>query len=68
VLERLHLPAAACLAIEDSRNGLDAALAAGLPSIITANDYTRGQDFSGALAVLPDLCAVTLTSLRALLP
>jgi beta-phosphoglucomutase-like phosphatase (HAD superfamily) len=67
VLERLHLPAADCLAIEDSRNGLDAALAAGLPSIITENDYTRGQDFSGAMAVLLDLRAVTLTSLRALL-
>jgi len=66
VLERLHLPAAACLAIEDSSNGLTAALAAGLPTLVTENGYTRGQDFTGALAVLPDLGAVTLTSLRAL--
>ena len=51
VLERLALPAAACLALEDSENGLRAALAAGLPTVITCNDYTRAQDFSGALLV-----------------
>ncbi len=64
VLERLQLPAAACLAIEDSAHGLRAALAAGLPTLVTEAQYTRGQDFSGALAILPDLGGVTLETLR----
>jgi HAD superfamily hydrolase (TIGR01509 family) len=55
VLDRLHLPAAACLAIEDSANGLAASLGAGLPTLVTASEYTRNQDFSGAVAVLADL-------------
>ena len=66
VLERLGLPAAACLAVEDSGNGLQAALAAGIPTVVTENDYTRGQDFSGALAVLPDFAATVLDELRVL--
>jgi HAD superfamily hydrolase (TIGR01509 family) len=63
VLERMALRAADCLAIEDSANGLRAALAAGLPTLITAAQYTRGDDFSGALAVLPDLGGTTLEQL-----
>lgn len=55
VLERLGLPAAACLAIEDSAHGLAAARSAGIPAIVTENRYTRGQNFGGALAVLPSL-------------
>jgi HAD superfamily hydrolase (TIGR01509 family) len=55
VLERLRLPPPACLALEDSGAGLRAASAAGLRTIITVNDYTRAQDFSGALTVLSDL-------------
>ena len=55
VLERLGLPAAECLAIEDSRAGLLAARAAGIATVVTFNDYTRGEDFEGALRVLPGL-------------
>ena len=55
VLDRLRLPAAACLALEDSGNGLRAALGAGLPTLVTLGEYTRDHDFSGALAVLSDL-------------
>lgn len=55
VLERLGLPAGACLAIEDSRNGLRAALAAGLPCLVTPALYTGEDDFAGALAVLDGL-------------
>jgi HAD superfamily hydrolase (TIGR01509 family) len=66
VLERLGLPAAACLALEDSENGLKASLGAGLPTVITENDYTRGQDFAGALAVLPDLGNATLADIHAI--
>jgi len=64
VLERLNLPAAACLALEDSENGLQSSRAAGIPTLITENAYTHGQDFSGALKVLPDLAAITLADLR----
>lgn len=52
VLDRLGLEPESCLAIEDSENGLQASLAAGLPTIVTVNDYTRGQDFTGALRVV----------------
>jgi len=55
VLERLHLPAAACVAFEDSENGLRAGLAAGLTTIVTVNDYTRTQNFEGAALVLDHL-------------
>lgn len=51
-LTELRLPARDCLALEDSDNGLHAALAAGLPTVITTNEYTRGQEFPGAVAVL----------------
>lgn len=64
-LERLGLPADACLAFEDSANGLQAARAAGLPVIVTPNSFTAHQDFSGALRVLPSLQGVTLEQLRA---
>jgi HAD superfamily hydrolase (TIGR01509 family) len=55
VLEQLGLARNECLAIEDSAAGLQAATAAGLRTVVTINDYTRGQDFSGALTVLSDL-------------
>ena len=43
------------MAIEDSNTGLRAALAAGLTTVVTASDYTAGDDFSGAAVVLSDL-------------
>lgn len=64
VLEKLGLKAAECLAIEDSANGLRAALAAGLPTLVTEAQYTRHHDFTGALAVLPDLSVASLSWLR----
>lgn len=54
-LERLGLPPQVCLAFEDSYNGLQSALQAGLRTIVTVNDYTRNQDFTGAERVLSDL-------------
>jgi len=63
-LQQLGLRAAECLAIEDSANGLRAALAAGVPTLITTNAYTQDQDFSGALEVLPDLEGIGLDALR----
>ncbi|MBS7544891.1 HAD family hydrolase [Ancylobacter oerskovii] len=55
VLDELRMPTFACLAIEDSRNGLDSARAAGLPTLVTPSVYTSHQKFPGALAVVPDL-------------
>ena len=63
-LARLGLPASNCLAIEDSSNGLRAAVAAGLKTIITQNRFTQHHDFSGALQVLPDLGSVSVEQLR----
>ncbi len=54
-LKRLALPASACLAFEDSRNGLRSATAAGLRTIVTPGMYTLDDDFSSAEAVLPSL-------------
>lgn len=55
VLERLRLAPAQCLVFEDSENGLRAAQAAGLNTVITVNDYTRAYDFRGAAMVLDHL-------------
>lgn len=55
VLNQLNLKANQCVAIEDSENGLQSARAAGLATIITINNYTQQQDFTGALTVLSDL-------------
>ena len=55
VLAGLGLPASDCLAFEDSENGLRAASAAGLRTIVTVTDYTRDQDFSAALLVVDHL-------------
>jgi len=54
-LEKMGLDAAACLAFEDSENGLRASMGAGLKTLITVNDYTLDHDFSGAAVVLSDL-------------
>ena len=55
VLERLGVPPGRCLAFEDSENGLRASRGAGLTTVVTVNDYTRRQDFSGAALVLDSL-------------
>ncbi|MEU6574818.1 HAD-IA family hydrolase [Streptomyces sp. NPDC046805] len=54
VLERLGVSPAEALAVEDSANGLTAALGAGLRCVVVTNDYTRGQDFTGALRAYDD--------------
>lgn len=42
----------ACIAIEDSERGLEAALGAGLRCIVVPTDLTRGCAFAGAAAVV----------------
>ena len=64
-LERLGLPASACLAFEDSAQGLTAATRAGLATLVTPNAFTAHHDFTGALRLLPDLQGVTLAALHA---
>jgi HAD superfamily hydrolase (TIGR01509 family) len=54
-LERLALAARDCLAVEDSAVGLQAALAAGVPAIVTVSDYSAGETFAGAAAVFSSL-------------
>ncbi|WP_299486856.1 HAD family hydrolase [Acaryochloris sp. IP29b_bin.137] len=54
-LNQLDLTPSDCLVFEDSQVGCQAACAAGCRPIITVNDYTQHQDFSGALLVIDDL-------------
>ncbi|MDE2577381.1 MAG: HAD-IA family hydrolase [Hyphomicrobiales bacterium] len=67
VLQRLGLPAWQCLAIEDSRNGLNAATAAGLKTLLTPSLYTAHENFDGAARVVADLGLVSLADAQALL-
>jgi HAD superfamily hydrolase (TIGR01509 family) len=48
LLAMLGVSAKACVAFEDSANGLAAAKAAGLYTIVTPSRWTKGQKFSGA--------------------
>jgi beta-phosphoglucomutase-like phosphatase (HAD superfamily) len=64
MLAALQLTPEDCLAFEDSGNGLRAATAAGLATVITPTHYTAHHDFSGALRVLPDLGQVDVPQLR----
>ena len=54
-LETLGLPTHECMVVEDSRNGLLAALGAGLPTLVTTSTYTIDEDFTGAVKVVPEL-------------
>lgn len=58
-LESLGLPAQACLAFEDSRNGLLAARDAGVSVVITRSMYFGDDDFEGALEVVDELAELT---------
>jgi HAD superfamily hydrolase (TIGR01509 family) len=65
-LKALGIPAAQALAIEDSRNGVLAAGACGVPVLVTESVYTAGDGFPEAVAVLPDLGGLRLADLRRL--
>ena len=54
-LERLGLQSQQCVVIEDSRNGLLAAKAAGIPCVVTTNGYTENEDFAEADLVVSEL-------------
>ena len=46
-----------CMAVEDSRNGMLAGLAAGMSVLVCPNAVTQSMDFSGAMAVVDRLDA-----------
>lgn len=61
-LHGLDLRGKDCLALEDSRNGLLSAKAAGIPCVVCPSAYTDSDDFSGAVAVVQsfsDLSTIT---------
>jgi HAD superfamily hydrolase (TIGR01509 family) len=53
--ERLRLPPEQCVVIEDSRNGLLAAIGAGMRCVITRSYYTSGEEFGEADLVVDSL-------------
>ena len=54
-LKEMQLPAEACIAFEDSENGILSSRGASLKTVVTVNGYTRDHDFSGASIVLDNL-------------
>ena len=54
-LERTGADPADTLVIEDSRNGLLAAVGAGLRCLVTVSSYTAEEDFSEAVLVVSSL-------------
>jgi HAD superfamily hydrolase (TIGR01509 family) len=54
-LDQLRLAPHDCLAIEDSENGLRAAMGAGLPVLVTPSRYSAGGNFAGAAQVVEAL-------------
>lgn len=55
VIKRLEIPPESCVVLEDSDNGLESAIAAGLKTVVTVNNYTEEQDFRRATLVVSDL-------------
>ena len=54
-IERLGADPASSIVVEDSGNGLTAALAAGLTCVVTTSSYTGDEDFIGAALVVSSL-------------
>jgi HAD superfamily hydrolase (TIGR01509 family) len=64
VMAELGVSPAQSVAIEDSNNGLRAAKAAGIFTIVTPSFWTREEDFSLADLVLPSLGAIGLREIE----
>jgi HAD superfamily hydrolase (TIGR01509 family) len=54
-LRELDMDADEAVVVEDSANGLRAALAAGIRTIVTVSSYTAEEDFTGAALVVSSL-------------
>ena len=65
-LQGLRLPAEQCMAFEDSVNGLRAAGAAGLFTVVTPTRWNIGQDFGGAQLLVNSLEEIDLPALARL--
>ncbi|GJV39485.1 haloacid dehalogenase-like hydrolase domain-containing protein [Tanacetum coccineum] len=65
--KKLGISEKACLVVEDSVIGLQAATQAGMSCIITYTSSTANQDFTDAIAKFPDLSDVRLEDLEELL-
>jgi HAD superfamily hydrolase (TIGR01509 family) len=63
-LRQLNLPPRDCLVVEDSEHGLTAAMAAGIPTVITISDYTINENFEGARMVLTATERLSLDKLK----
>jgi HAD superfamily hydrolase (TIGR01509 family) len=66
-LSSLRLSSDACIAFEDSLNGLRATKAAALTTVVTPSRWTAEEDFSEADLVLPSLEGLDLPRLTRLL-
>ncbi len=64
-LKQLALPPEACMAFEDSRNGLLAAREAGLRCIVSPSQYMMDEDFTGATMVVPSFDKIVPSVLQA---
>ncbi|MCA0304201.1 MAG: HAD-IA family hydrolase [Proteobacteria bacterium] len=64
LVRMMRVPADACVAVEDSPNGVASARAAGVRVLATPSQWTAGQDFSSANRVLPSLEGVRLADLQ----
>jgi HAD superfamily hydrolase (TIGR01509 family) len=54
-LRELGVDAGDAIVVEDSANGLRAALAAGIRTVVTVSGYTRDEEFTGAALVVSSL-------------
>jgi beta-phosphoglucomutase-like phosphatase (HAD superfamily) len=68
VLRELGTPPGRCVAVEDSRNGVIAARAAGLPVIAVRSTYSSDDDLTGAAVELPNCEGLSLDLLARLAP
>ena len=53
--EKLGIDPKQCVVVEDSSNGLEAAVAAGMKCVVTVSGYTKEEDFSNASIVVNSL-------------
>jgi len=63
-LEQTGYAAEETLAVEDSEEGLRAAVAAGIPTVVFYNDYTFGSSFAHAILVAPGASGFNLNLLE----
>jgi beta-phosphoglucomutase-like phosphatase (HAD superfamily) len=68
VLRELGQKPERCVAVEDSRNGVMSARAAGLPVIAVRSTYSSDDDLTGAALELPDCSGLSLDLLAQVAP